>query len=84
MRYICDPRKRRVTEHEIWEDVLRAFATHKDIEFAYPTQRSSTARRRRMIHLVRLRSWMLYWISSTTTDLSRKIHADYPLFHLRT
>ena len=28
MRYICDPRKRRVTEHLIWEDVLRAFATH--------------------------------------------------------
>lgn len=39
MRYICDPRKRRVTEHEIWEDVLTAFAKHKDIEFAYPTQR---------------------------------------------
>ena len=39
MRYICDPRKRRVTEHLIWEDVLRAFATHKDIEFAYPTLR---------------------------------------------
>ncbi|MDX2432239.1 MAG: mechanosensitive ion channel family protein [Bacteroides sp.] len=39
MRYICDPRKRRVTEHEIWEDVLTAFATHKDIEFAYPTVR---------------------------------------------
>ncbi len=39
MRYICDPRKRRVTEHLIWEDVLRAFATYKDIEFAYPTLR---------------------------------------------
>jgi small-conductance mechanosensitive channel len=42
MRYICDPRKRRVTEHEIWEDVLRAFATLDDIEFAYPTQRFFT------------------------------------------
>lgn len=39
MRYICDPRQRRVTEHEIWEDILTAFATHTDIEFAYPTMR---------------------------------------------
>ena len=39
MRYICDPRKRRVTENELWEQVLRAFALHPDIEFAYPTQR---------------------------------------------
>ncbi|MGW8314629.1 MAG: mechanosensitive ion channel family protein [Bacteroidales bacterium] len=39
MRYICDARRRRATEHEIWEDVLLAFAQHKDIEFAYPTQR---------------------------------------------
>jgi small-conductance mechanosensitive channel len=39
MRYICDPRKRRVTEHQIWEDVLTAFAAIDDIEFAYPTQR---------------------------------------------
>ena len=39
MRYICDARRRRITEHEIWEDVLKAFAQHKDIEFAYPTQR---------------------------------------------
>ena len=42
MRYICDARKRRVTEHEIWEDVLRDFANHKSIEFAYPTQRYYT------------------------------------------
>jgi small-conductance mechanosensitive channel len=39
MRYVCDPRKRRVTEHEIWEDILKIFAGHEDIEFAYPTQR---------------------------------------------
>ena len=39
MRYICDPRQRRVTEHHIWEDILTAFATHPDIEFAYPTVR---------------------------------------------
>jgi len=42
MRYICDARKRRSTEHEIWEDVLEVFARHKDIEFAYPTQRFYT------------------------------------------
>ncbi len=39
MRYICDPRKRRGTEHEIWEDVLTAFGYNEDIELAYPTQR---------------------------------------------
>jgi len=42
MRYICDPRKRRVTEHEIWEDILTAFSTLEDIELAYPTQRFYT------------------------------------------
>lgn len=42
MRFICDPRKRRSTEHEIWEDVLEEFARHKHIEFAYPTQRFFT------------------------------------------
>lgn len=39
MRYICDARKRRTTEHEIWEDVLTSFAQQDTIEFAYPTQR---------------------------------------------
>ena len=42
MRYICEPRKRRGTEHAIWEDVLKEFALNKDIEFAYPTQRFFT------------------------------------------
>jgi len=42
MRFMCDPRKRRSTEHEIWEDVLKEFARHKEIEFAYPTQRFFT------------------------------------------
>ena len=42
MRYICDPRKRRSTENDIWEDVLKEFAMHKEIEFAYPTQRFYT------------------------------------------
>lgn len=39
MRYICDPRTRRSSEHDIWERVLIEFALHKDIDFAYPTQR---------------------------------------------
>jgi small-conductance mechanosensitive channel len=39
MRYICDPRKRRSSENEIWEMVLDVFDANKDIEFAYPTQR---------------------------------------------
>jgi small-conductance mechanosensitive channel len=42
MRFICEPRKRRTTEHLIWEDILKEFANHKDIEFAYPTQRFFT------------------------------------------
>jgi small-conductance mechanosensitive channel len=42
MRYICDPHRRRSSEHEIWEDVLNEFAKHKEIEFAYPTQRFYT------------------------------------------
>lgn len=41
MRYLCLPKKRRGTEHAIWEDVLREFSKHKDIQFAYPTQRMS-------------------------------------------
>jgi len=39
MRYVCDPRRRRISAHEIWEAVLESFAQNKDIEFAYPTQR---------------------------------------------
>jgi len=39
VRYICDPRKRRSTENNIWEDILDVFDKHADIEFAYPTTR---------------------------------------------
>lgn len=39
IRYLCDPQKRRGTEHSIWEDILQEFAKHSDISFAYPTQR---------------------------------------------
>lgn len=39
IRYLCDARKRRTSEHDIWEDILKEFAKNKDIEFAYPTTR---------------------------------------------
>ena len=39
IRYLSDPRKRRSSEQVIWEDILRVFAQHKDIDFAYPTTR---------------------------------------------
>lgn len=39
MRYMCNPRERRITEEKIWEDVLNNFAECDDIDFAYPTQR---------------------------------------------
>jgi small-conductance mechanosensitive channel len=39
MRLLVEPHKRRNCEHDIWENILTKFAQHKDIEFAYPTQR---------------------------------------------
>lgn len=39
IRYLCNPRRRRGSEQNIWEDVLRAFGARDDIDFAYPTQR---------------------------------------------
>lgn len=39
LRFLCEPRRRRGIEQEIWEDILNAFAEHDDIDFAYPTQR---------------------------------------------
>lgn len=39
IRYLCEPKRRRDTAEEIWEDILRAFAECSDIEFAYPTER---------------------------------------------
>jgi small-conductance mechanosensitive channel len=38
-RYLVDPKKRRTSENLIWEDILREFAKHESIQFAYPTQR---------------------------------------------
>jgi hypothetical protein len=39
MRYVCDPRTRRISEQEIWEEILNEFDQCKNIDFAYPTQR---------------------------------------------
>ena len=39
IRYLVQPRKRRASEDEIWQDILEAFARHDDVDFAYPTQR---------------------------------------------
>ena len=39
IRYLCEPRKRRGSEQELWECILDLFAEHDNIDFAYPTQR---------------------------------------------
>lgn len=39
IRYLCEPRQRRGSEHAIWMDILDKFAEADDIDFAYPTQR---------------------------------------------
>lgn len=42
IRYLCNPRKRRGSENEIWQDILTGFRNHNDIRFAYPTTRFYT------------------------------------------
>lgn len=37
--YLCNPRKRRSSEHEIWEEIIARFKNEPDIQFAYPTTR---------------------------------------------
>lgn len=39
IRYLCEPRKRRSSTEAIWENILREFAGHADIDFAYLTRR---------------------------------------------
>jgi small-conductance mechanosensitive channel len=39
IRYLCEPRRRRNTTEALWEDILKEFAQHADIDFAYPTTR---------------------------------------------
>ena len=42
IRYLCNPRKRRVTSQDIWEDILNEFSKFDSIDFAYPTTRFYT------------------------------------------
>lgn len=39
IRYISLPKKRRITEHIIWEEILERFGSESNINLAYPTQR---------------------------------------------
>jgi len=39
IRYLIEPRKRRGTEHAIWEEILTEFAACPDIDLAYHTVR---------------------------------------------
>jgi small-conductance mechanosensitive channel len=39
IRYLCEPRSRRSTAEEFWEEILRAFRECDDIDLAYPTVR---------------------------------------------
>lgn len=39
IRYLCNPRNRRGSENQIWQDILTAFDKHDNIQFAYPTTR---------------------------------------------
>ena len=40
LRYLVDVREKRDSEHRIWEEILTAFDTEDDIDFAYPTRRT--------------------------------------------
>jgi len=42
VRYLCRPRERRGSGQALWEDILRVFAQHEDINLAYPTTRFYT------------------------------------------
>lgn len=45
IRALCNVRAARVTEEQIWEDVLRSVASWEDVDFAYPTTRYYDNRR---------------------------------------
>ena len=39
IRYLCNPRRRRGSENDIWENILMQLSKHDDINLAYPTTR---------------------------------------------
>jgi hypothetical protein len=43
IRYLCRPRQRRSSAQTLWEDILRDFAKHEEIDLAYPTTRFFTS-----------------------------------------
>ena len=43
IRYLCNPRKRRSSENDIWQDVIMQIKMHNDIQWAYPTTRFYTS-----------------------------------------
>lgn len=48
IRYLCRPRQRRSSVQILWEDILREFTTHRDIDLAYPTTRFYTSDQKRV------------------------------------
>ncbi|MFW5873623.1 MAG: mechanosensitive ion channel family protein [Bacillota bacterium] len=39
IRYLCEPRKRRTTNEEFWEEIIEVVEDNDDLAFAYPTYR---------------------------------------------
>jgi len=39
LRYLCEPKHKRITSDKIWEDVLRITESYDNIDLAYPTKR---------------------------------------------
>lgn len=39
IRYLCEPRKRRTTNEEFWEEIIAVVEDNDDLDFAYPTYR---------------------------------------------
>jgi len=42
LRFMCEPREKRVLENDIWEEILTALAQCHDIKFANPTQATNS------------------------------------------
>ena len=39
LRYLCEPKKRRTTANNMWEDILIMVDSNDTINLAYPTKR---------------------------------------------
>lgn len=50
IRYLVEPKRRRDSTEEMWEEILRTFAQYSDIDFAYPTQRFYNFREGQLNH----------------------------------